>query len=72
MQGGWDQQALAILGIPEAMLPAIRSSSEIYGCTTREAFGAEVPVAGIAGDQQAAMFGEICIDKGAVTNQSLI
>jgi glycerol kinase len=66
MQDAWDSHALAVLQIPAGMLPAIRSSSEIYGHTTPEAFGAEVPVAGIAGDQQAAMFGEMGIDKGAV------
>ncbi len=66
MQDGWDQQALSFLGIPAAMMPAIRSSSELYGRTSRDAFGAEVAVAGMAGDQQAAMFGELCVDKGSV------
>ena len=66
MQNGWDQQALAVLRIPAAILPAIRGSSEIYATTTQEAFGAEVPVGGIAGDQQAAMFGEMGVDRGAV------
>jgi len=62
----WDQQALDVLGVPAVMLPAIRSSSEVYGHTVRQAFGAEVPVAAMAGDQQAAMFGELGVDKGAV------
>ena len=66
MQDGWDQQILTFLRIPANMLPAIRSTSEVYGQTTRETFGAEVPVAAMAGDQQAAMFGELCVDKGAV------
>src|SRR5262245_48484629 len=66
LQGQWDAHALEILQIPGAVMPAIRSSSEVYGHTTREAFGAAVPVAGMAGDQQAAMFGEIAIEKGAV------
>ncbi|MFI5364059.1 MAG: FGGY family carbohydrate kinase [Candidatus Binatia bacterium] len=66
MQDGWDQQALALLRIPAAMLPRIRSSSELYGLATPQAFGAAVPVAGIAGDQQAAMFGEMGFAKGAV------
>jgi glycerol kinase len=66
MRDGWDQQVLTLLGIPAAMLPAIRSTSEVYGQSTRETFGAEIPVAGMAGDQQAAMFGELCVDKGAV------
>jgi glycerol kinase len=64
MQDGWDQQVLRLLGIPATMLPAIRSTSEVYGRTTKETLGAEVPVTGMAGDQQAAMFGELCIDKG--------
>ena len=62
----WDQQALDVLGVPAAMLPAIRASSEVYGHTARPAFGAAVPVAAMAGDQQAAMFGELGVDKGAV------
>jgi len=66
VQGAWDRQVLAALDIPTAMLPAIRSSSEVYGCSTTAAFGAAVPVAGIAGDQQAAMFGELGVEPGAV------
>lgn len=66
LQDAWDQQAMALLGIPAALLPAIRSSSEVYGHATRESFGAEIPVAAMAGDQQAAMFGELCVDKGAM------
>jgi glycerol kinase len=66
MNNEWDQNALAVLHVPPVMLPALRSSSEVYGETTVEAFGAVVPVAGIAGDQQAAMFGEIGVERGAV------
>ncbi len=66
MNNEWDQNALAVLQIPPVMLPALRPSSEVYGQTTVEAFGAEVPVAGIAGDQQAAMFGELGTEQGAV------
>ena len=66
MNNEWDQNALAVLQIPPGMLPALRSSSEAYGQTTMDAFGAEVPVAGIAGDQQAAMFGELGTEQGAV------
>ena len=66
MNNEWDQTALSVLHIPPPMLPALRSSSAVYGETTVEAFGATVPVAGIAGDQQAAMFGEIGIERGAV------
>ena len=66
MNNEWDQNALTVLQIPLVMLPALRSSNEVYGETTVEAFGAAVPVAGIAGDQQAAMFGEIGVERGAV------
>jgi glycerol kinase len=66
MGGVWDQNALNVLQIPVSMLPAIRSSSEIYGYTATSAIGAEVAVGSIAGDQQAAMFGEMGVDKGAV------
>ncbi|HVO25239.1 MAG TPA: glycerol kinase GlpK [Candidatus Margulisiibacteriota bacterium] len=66
MNNEWDQNALKVLQVPPGMLPALRSSSEVYGQTTTEAFGAEVPVAGIAGDQQAAMFGELGTEPGAV------
>jgi len=66
MQDAWDTHALQVLQIPSEMLPAIRSSSEVYGHTTCQIFGAKVAVAGIAGDQQAAMFGEMGIERGAV------
>lgn len=66
IQDCWDSNALKVLNIPEGMLPSICSSSQVVAHTTREAFGAEVPVGGMAGDQQAAMFGEVGVDKGAV------
>jgi glycerol kinase len=66
MQDVWDSGVLGVLQIPAAVLPAIRSSSEVYASTDPEVFGAAVPVAGIAGDQQAAMFGEMGIERGAV------
>ncbi|MFQ5666223.1 MAG: FGGY family carbohydrate kinase [Candidatus Binatia bacterium] len=66
LQNEWDQHALATLALPAALLPSIRSSSEVYGHTTQQVFGAAVPVAGIAGDQQAALFGEMGTEKGAV------
>jgi glycerol kinase len=66
MTNEWDQNALTVLQIPSGMLPRLCSSSEVYGQTTAEAFGASVAVAAMAGDQQAAMFGEIGVDKGAV------
>ena len=64
----WDDELLKILDIPRSMLPDVRSSSEIYGVTDKELFGAEVPIAGIAGDQQSALFGQMCLNKGDVKN----
>jgi glycerol kinase len=64
--GGWDAAILGHIGIPEAVLPAIAASSQRYGETDARVFGAAVPIAGIAGDQQAAMFGELGVDVGAV------
>jgi glycerol kinase len=64
----WDTELLQILGIPDSMLPEVKSSSEIYGKTEKEFFGTEIPVSGIAGDQQAALFGQMCVDEGMVKN----
>jgi glycerol kinase len=64
--GSWDERTADALGIPLAMMPAIRPSSERYGTTHRDVFGAVVPLAGMAGDQQAAMFGELGTEPGAV------
>ena len=64
----WDDDLLQLFGIPSAMLPEVRSSSEIYGETSGKLFAANIPVAGIAGDQQAALFGQMCIDTGMVKN----
>lgn len=65
----WDEELLHILGIPRAMLPVVKSSSEIYGYSTpHHFFGKKVPIAGIAGDQQAALFGQNCFEKGMVKN----
>lgn len=65
----WDEELLDILGIPALMLPEVRPSSEIYGSTsTTHFFGQEVPIAGVAGDQQAALFGQACFEKGMVKN----
>ena len=64
----WDRELLAKFNIPESMLPAVRNSSEIYGYTDREIFGGEVPIAGVAGDQQAALFGQGCFKPGDVKN----
>ena len=66
MQNTWDAHALGILQIPAVMLPRICASSEVGGSTAAAVFGAEIPIAGLAGDQQAAMFGEMAIEPGAV------
>lgn len=63
----WDSELLDIFNIPEVMLPEVRSSSEVY-CTAEGLFPAAVPVAGIAGDQQAALIGQMCTEKGMVKN----
>lgn len=62
----WDEELLRILDIPLSMMPEVRSSSEVYGCA--ELLGKEIPVAGIAGDQQAALFGQMCTEPGSVKN----
>lgn len=64
----WDEELLQVLDIPESILPNVRPSSEIYGYTDKEVFGGEVPITGIAGDQQAAVFGHCCFEKGMVKN----
>lgn len=64
----WDQQLLDLLGVPLAMLPTVKSSSEVYGYTSSRMFNMEVPIAGIAGDQQAALFGQMCLEPGTVKN----
>ncbi len=65
----WDDDILALLNIPKAMLPEVRSNSEIYGTTAPFHFyGAEVPISGMAGDQQAALFGQLAFEPGMVKN----
>ena len=64
----WDDELLKILDIPRAMLPEVRPSSEVYGRTAAELFGSEIPIAGIAGDQQAATFGQACFQPGTAKN----
>ncbi len=64
----WDPELLDRLGIPPALLPEVRSSSEVYGETTGETLGARVPIAGLAGDQQAALFGQACHRVGMIKN----
>ncbi|NPV52989.1 MAG: glycerol kinase GlpK [Firmicutes bacterium] len=62
----WDHELLETLGIPGVMLPQVLPSSSIYGLTRAEIFGAEIPIAGDAGDQQAALFGQACFAPGSV------
>lgn len=65
----WDDELLDMLGVPKSMLPEVRSSSEEYAKTASyHFFGQEVPIAGIAGDQQAALFGQACFDRGMAKN----
>lgn len=60
----WDQTILNILGIPYEMLPEVHSSSEVYGYSDSDLLGGEIPISGIAGDQQASLFGQTCFEKG--------
>ena len=65
----WDDELLEILTVPASMLPEVRPSSEVYANTCRLSFfGQEVPIAGVAGDQQAALFGQACFEKGMAKN----
>ncbi|PYR60111.1 MAG: glycerol kinase [Acidobacteria bacterium] len=64
----WDEELLKILDIPRAMLPEVRASSEIYGETDARLLGAAIPIAGVAGDQQAATFGQACFEPGSAKN----
>lgn len=64
----WDEELLQKMDIPLAILPEVRSSSEVYGYTQHLLTSAEIPVAGIAGDQQAALFGQMCTHEGMVKN----
>ena len=66
--GGWDDELLGILNVPRAILPEIRSSSEVYGETRSPAFPFPIPIGGAAGDQQAALFGQMCTRPGMVKN----
>lgn len=65
----WDEELLEILGVPASMLPEVKPSSEIYASTqAKQFYGSEVPIAGAAGDQQAALFGQTCFEEGMVKN----
>ena len=64
----WDKELLEKFRIPESMLPEVHNSSEIYGYTDERLFGGSIPVAGVAGDQQAALFGQCCFEPGDTKN----
>jgi len=64
----WDEKILKVLDIPIQMLPEVKPSSYVYGYSDRALFGEEIPIAGVAGDQQAALFGQCCFTKGEVKN----
>ena len=64
----WDDELLRLLDIPVNILPEVKSSSEVYGETSGSLFSTQIPIAGIAGDQQAALFGQMCTENGMVKN----
>ncbi|MEW6420229.1 MAG: glycerol kinase GlpK, partial [Deinococcota bacterium] len=66
--GNWDDELLSLLDVPRAILPQVRASSEVYGETAEGLLGSRVPIAGIAGDQQAATFGQACLERGMAKN----
>ncbi|MBP7263454.1 MAG: glycerol kinase GlpK [Spirochaetia bacterium] len=67
-EGSWDQELLRMMNIPAAILPSVLPSSADYGYARKDLFGAEIPVTGCAGDQQAALFGHACFQPGACKN----
>ncbi len=67
-EGAWDDFLLDALGIPRAMLPEVRDSSGVFGETDPSIFGAAIPIAGVAGDQQSALFGQGCVEQGRAKN----
>lgn len=64
----WDEHLLDLLSVPASMLPEVKESSEIYGETAVDLFDGSIPIGGIAGDQQAALFGQACLEKGMAKN----
>ncbi len=64
----WDKKLLQLMNIPSSMLPEVKSSSEVYGHIDKSIIKGEIPIAGIAGDQQAALFGQMCTSKGMAKN----
>ena len=68
IEQSWDEELLQLFEIPKSMLPEVKQSSEVYGETETTIFAHKIPIAGIAGDQQAALFGQMCTEKGMVKN----
>jgi glycerol kinase len=64
----WHDDLLTILGVPRSMLPEVKRTSEVYGHTTADVFGAKVPIASAVGDQQSALFGQCCVEVGSSKN----
>ncbi|HEY4336397.1 MAG TPA: glycerol kinase GlpK [Puia sp.] len=64
----WDMELLTLFGIPASVLPTVCSSAEIYGYTDEHVWAGRTPIAGVAGDQQAALFGQMCVETGMVKN----
>lgn len=64
----WDEEILCVLKIPQQILPEVKPSSHVYGYTDSKLFGREVPIAGAGGDQQCALFGQTCFERGEVKN----
>ena len=64
----WDTQLLELFNVPKVILPEVRDSSGIYGYTDEKVFGCSIPIAGVAGDQQAALFGQCCFEEGEAKN----
>ena len=64
----WDSELQGIFTVPDSMLPEVKGNSEIYGHTATDLFDASLPISGVAGDQQAALFGQMCINKGMIKN----
>ena len=67
-RGAWDRRLIDVLGIPSVMLPEVKSSSEILGYSDKHVLGREIPISGVAGDQQAALFGQAAFEEGVAKN----
>ena len=64
----WDEELLNLFGIPRAMLPEVHPSGHLFGYASETIVGARIPICGVAGDQQAALFGQLCTEKGTIKN----